>query len=163
LWILGGALLRAATLHRPLLLLIVIRMLSFAAGSAAVAICLQLVFSIARSGWPFHVSMGITSLFSLALYGCWRWVSLLLAVVEDSAGWSRGWHRFVHTGPDLALAAATNSTLKWFFLAITALPGVWFWQHGLRAATGAWAAVPVGVSAYFAVRLRESISELQRP
>jgi hypothetical protein len=105
--------------------------------------------------------MGLVSLFSLAMYSCWRWISLLLAVVEDSGGWCDGWQAFVRLGLGLAIAAATNSTLKWFFLFVTTLPGLWMLQRGLWTVAALWAPLPVGVSGYFAARLRESIRELR--
>jgi hypothetical protein len=159
-WILGGAMVRAIFFRRSLILMLVLRAIALAAGSAAVVVSYQLVMSIAHSGWPLEVSMGLVSLFSLAMYGCWRWISLLLAVVEDSGGWRDGWHAFVRLGFGLAITAATNSTLKWFFLAVTALPGLWMLQRGLWMVAAFWAPLPVGVSGYFAAKLRENIREL---
>jgi hypothetical protein len=160
-WILGGAVVRVIFFGRRLVLLLLLRAIALLAGMAAVVMSFQVVMAIAHSGWPLQVSMGIVSLFSLAMYASWRWISLLLAVVEDAAGWRDGWHAFVRLGFGLAITAATNSTLKWFFLAATALPGLWLLQRGLWTVAALWAPLPVGVSGYFAARLRESIRELQ--
>jgi hypothetical protein len=159
-WILGGAVVRSIFFGRRLMMTLLLRAIALLAGSAAVMMSFQLVIAIAHSGWPLQVSMGLVSLFSLAMYGCWRWISLLLAVVEDAGGWLDGWQTFVHLGFGLAIAAATNSTLKWFFLAVSALPGLWMLQRGLWAVAALWAPLPVGVSGYFAAKLRESIREL---
>jgi len=159
-WIVGGALWRALVLRRDLLILLLLRALSLAAGAAAVVVSYQVVMTSARSGWPLQVSVGIVSLFSLAVYGCWRWISLLLPWWKDAGDWVRGWHLFVRMGTELAMTAATNSTLKWFFLAVAALPGVWFWQHGLWTLAVIWSPLPIGVSGYFAAKLRESIHKL---
>ena len=159
-WIVGGALVRALVLNRSLLRLLVLRTLSLAAGTVAVAVCYQMVVTTARSGWPMHRSVGLVSLFSLAVYGSWRWISLLLAVVEDAGNWGAGWRAFVRSGSDLAMTAATNSTLKWFFLAVAALPAVWLWQRGMWGAATIWSPLLVGVSGYFAAKLKESIHEL---
>jgi hypothetical protein len=159
-WILGGALVRAISFGRSLLMMLLLRSAALIAGSSAVVLSYQMVMMIARSGWPLQVSMGIVSLFSLAMYGCWRWLSLLLAVIEDAGGFADGWHAFVRLGLGLAVTAATNSTLKWFFLAMAAMPGLWFLQRGLWMVAALWAPLPVGVSGYFAAKLRESIREL---
>jgi hypothetical protein len=162
--ILGGAIVRAIFFHRRLILMLLLRAIALLAGSAAIFVSFQFVMSISRSGWPLEVSMGLVSLFSLAMYGCWRWISLLLAVVEDAGGWRDGWHAFAHLGLGLAITAATNSTLKWFFLAVSALPGLWLLQRGFWTIAALWAPLPVGVSGYFAAyfseKLRESIREL---
>ena len=50
--------------------------------------------------------------------------------------------------------------MKLLFLAVAALPGVWFWQRGMGLAAVAWLPLPVGVSGYFAAKLKESIHEL---
>jgi hypothetical protein len=159
-WILGGAFVRTIFFHRRLILMLPLRAIALLAGSLAVMMSFQVVMSIGHSGWPLQVSMGIVSMFSLAMYGCWRWISLLLAVIEDAGGWRDGWQAFVRLGFGLAVTAATNSTLKWFFLAATALPGVWLLQRGMWTVAAFWAPLPVGVSGYFAARLRESIREL---
>jgi hypothetical protein len=159
-WILGGALVRAIFFRRRLILMLLLRAMALLAGSVAVAMSFQVVIAIGGSGWPLQVSMGLVSLFSLAMYGCWRWISLLLAVIEDAGGWRDGWHAFVRLGFGLAVTAATNSTLKWFFLAVTALPGLWLLQRGLWTVAVFWAPLPVGVSGYFAAKLKESINDL---
>ena len=159
-WILGGAIVRTIFFGRRLSTMLLLRGIALLAGSAAVVMSFQVVTAIARSGWPLQISMGLVSLFSLAMYGCWRWISLLLAVVEDAGGWRDGWHAFVRLGFGLAITAATNSTLKWFFLAAAALPGLWLWQRGLWSVAALWAPLPVGVSGYFAAKLRENIREL---
>jgi hypothetical protein len=159
-WILGGAIVHTFFFGRRLILILLLRGVALLAGSAAVVMSFQVVMAIAHSGWPLQVAMGLVSLFSLAMYGCWRWVSLLLAVVEDSGGWLGGWHAFVRLGSGLAVMAATNSTLKWFFLAVSALPGLWLLQRGPWTVAVLWAPLPVGVSGYFAAKLRESIREL---
>src|ERR1039458_7751924 len=79
-WILGGAVVRTIFFGRRLVMTLLLRGTALLAGSAAVVMSFQVVIAIAHSGWPLRVSMGIVSLFSLAMYGCWRWISLLLAV-----------------------------------------------------------------------------------
>ncbi len=159
-WILAGAALRAAVLNRGFLRLLGMRMISFVAGAAAALLSLQMVVTIARGAWPLHLSMGIVSLFSLAVYGCWRWVSLLLLMVEETGGWRAGWQSFVHTGPHLALAAATNSTIKWFFLTLAAMPAMALWRNAVWTGLGITAVASIAISGYFAARLREAIHDL---
>jgi hypothetical protein len=159
-WIVAGAVVRAAVFHRRLVLLLLLRTVSFAAGSAAVFASLQMVMAIARGGWPSQMSMAMASLFSLTVYCAWRWISLLVAVLEETGDWVVGWQAFVRMGSELALEAATNSTVKWFFLAITALPAVLLWRANLRWSAVTAMTVPIGTSGYFAARLKRNIQGL---
>jgi hypothetical protein len=116
--------------------------------------------AIARGGWPSQMSMAMASLFSLTVYCAWRWISLLLAVLEETGDWAAGWQAFVRVGSELALEAATNSTVKWFFLAITVVPTLFLWRANMRQSAVIAMTVPIGVSGYFAARLRKNIHEL---
>src|SRR5439155_1126406 len=62
-----------------------------------------------------------------------------------------------NSGMKLAVAAATNSTLKWFFLALTGFPAIWLLQQRLWLPAAICATLPIAISGYFAVKLRESI------
>ena len=170
-WVLAGAAVRAACYGRRLLWLVALRAASLVAGSAALFSCLAMILEVAgwcRPSWGGHVGPPLQVLlvgaFCLAVYLCWRWVSLLLAVLETAPGLSEGWQAFAASVPELAMASATNSTLKWLVLAAVTMPPAVvmaalpadLWRVKL-AALGLWVLVFLLVSGYFGVRLREII------
>ncbi len=173
-WVLAGAAVRAACYGRRLLRLVALRAASLGAGSAALFSCLAMILEAA--GWRRGFSGGrppqagpplqilLVGAFCLAVYFCWRWVALLLAVLETAPGLSEGWQAFAASLPELAMASATNSTLKWLSLAALTVPPaavmaalpLELWGVKLLA-LGLWALAFLFVSGYFGVRLREII------
>jgi hypothetical protein len=169
-WILGGAALRAAARRgRTFLELVLLRALALGAGTAAVFACLAVIMTVTAKRLPPGPSAMLVSLFSLVVYLSWRWVSLLLAVLENAPSLSAGSATFVRSGPWLFLTAASNSTLKGLAVfvatapaaalvaALARLPG----RHGTLelAVVGAWLVSLACISGYFAARLRDKISD----
>jgi len=85
----------------------------------------QVVMTSARSGWPLQVSVGIV------IYFRWRFT-----VAGDGSPCCWPWWKTRGLGPRLASLcphgygvgddSCYQFHLKWFFLAVAALPGVWF-------------------------------------
>ncbi len=167
-WVLAGAAARSYAFGRSFRDLVLLRSISLVAGSGAIAACWAVIMAVSVRRLPPGVSMAVVSLFSLATYFSWRWISLLLAVLEGSSGWAEGWRNFVAAGPSLALNAATNSTLKWVALAAVTGPSVLLllalagrgWRGILAWAVGfGWLLAASSISGYFAAYLKLRISE----
>lgn len=164
-WILGGALVHAWLTGRRLLPLAVLRTLALAAGSAAMFSGVVVILAVSNRNQPAGASLGLVSLFSLVAYSCWRWTSLLIGVLSYAPDLRRGWTAFVANGPSLALAAATNSTLKWlamFAVSVTAtgaflaLPRNAGWL--VLGVFTFWLLAMITVSGFFAARLKDQMA-----
>lgn len=169
-WILAGAALRAAQAGRgrTFLELVLLRTIALGAGTAAVFACLAVIMTVTARRLPPGPSAVLVGLFSLVVYLSWRWVSLLLVVLENAPSLPAGSAAFVRSGPWLFLTAASNSTLKGLAVfvatapaaalvaALARLPG----RHGTLelAVVGAWLVSLACISGYFAARLRDKIS-----
>jgi hypothetical protein len=163
-WVLGGAVLRAVRRERPLLPVLLLRFAALGAGSAACTACVWLVMAVAERRFGPASSVAVVALFSVSVYGCWRWVSLLLVVTESAGSWRAGWRAFVRHGPALALEAASNSTMKWILQAAVTLPAILAAAGSPRpgsrlAIAGLWALAMAMISGYFAARLRDRLPE----
>jgi hypothetical protein len=169
-WILGGSLVHAWLTGRRLLPLAVLRSLALVAGTAAVFSGVVMIVAVSAQKQAPGTSLGLVSLFSLVVYGCWRWTSLLIGVLTYAPDVRRGWASFVAHGPALALAAATNSTLKWvamFAVSVSAaaaamaiprnagwlVPGVFIF----------WLLAMLSVSGFFAARLKDQLATSTTP
>ena len=164
-WILGGALLQAWLTGRRLLPLAALRTLALAAGSAAVFSGVVVILAVSTRKQAPGASLGLVSLFSLVVYGCWRWTSLLIGVLSYAPDLRRGWAAFVAHGPTLALAAATNSTLKWlamFVVSVTATGAALVVPRNapwlVLGVFVFWLLAMLSVSGFFAARLKARIA-----
>jgi len=166
-WILGGALVQAWLTGRRLLPLAVLRTLALAAGSAAVFSGLVVILAVSTRKQGPGTSLGLVSLFSLVVYACWRWTSLLIGVLTFAPDLRRGWASFVAHGPSLALAAATNSTLKWltmFAVCVTAAGAALVVPRNapwlVLGVFIFWLLAMLSVSGFFAARLKDQMASL---
>jgi hypothetical protein len=165
LWVVGGALVMARLTGRKFLVLAGLRVAALAVGSAALFSCLAVIAAVS-SRQPQQTSLGLVSLFSLVVYGCWRWTSLLLGVLSYAPDLRRGWAGFVACGPDLALTAATNSTLKWlsmFAVTVAAAGGfVALPRNGSQWPAAAllvfWLLAVIAISGFFAAGLKNQLA-----
>lgn len=164
-WILGGAVVQAWITGRRLLPLAGLRTLALAAGSAAVFSGVVVILAVSTRKQAAGASLGLVSLFSLVVYACWRWTSLLIGVLSYAPDLRRGWTAFVAHGPSLALAAATNSTLKWlamFAVSVSAagvamvLPRNAGWL--VLAVFIVWLLAMLAISGFFAARLKDQMA-----
>lgn len=166
LWIVGGAAVTARLTGRRLWFLAGLRALALAAGLAAILSCVAVIAAVGSSREPQNISLGLVSLFSLVVYACWRWTSLLLGVLTYAPDLRQGWTAFVAHGPALALHAATNSTLKWLsmFATTVAAMGVLLLlprsgpQWPVLALFVVWVLAVISVSGLFAAQLKEQMA-----
>ena len=169
-WVLAGAAVRAALYARQFLALLILRTVSLVAGAAALFSCLAVILAVTRWRQPLGLSAALVSAFSMLVYFCWRWISLLLAVLESAPSLVLGWETFASQLPRLAVAAAINSTLKWLALAAATLPlaalvaalPIRYWSVELLAA-GVWLVALTLISGYFGARLRDQIAVAATP
>jgi hypothetical protein len=164
-WIVGGAVIQQWLTGRRLLPLAVLRTLALAAGSAALFSGLVVILAVSARRQPPGSSLGLVSLFSLVAYGCWRWTSLLLGVLSYAPGLRQGWAAFVAHGPHLALAAATNSTLKWLSMFAVSVAAAGASLALPRNAPGLaftlvvlWLLAMVTISGFFAARMKDHLA-----
>ncbi len=164
-WIIGGAVVQAWLTGRRMLPLAGLRTLAFAAGSAALFSGIVVILAVSTRKQPPGAALGLVSLFSLVVYACWRWTSLLIGVLSYAPNVRRGWATFVAHGPSLALAAATNSTLKWlamFAVSVTAtgaalvVPRNAGWV--VLAVFIFWMLAMLSISGFFAARMKEQMA-----